>query len=59
MDVCLPEELRRLSGTDDHRETAPAAEWLGADAWVAPLAPQRTPRVLRTATRDDPTWAVV
>lgn len=59
MDVCLPEELRRLSGADDTRETTPTADWLGADAWVAPLAPQRKPRPQRTSTRDDPTWAVV
>ncbi|HSX61966.1 MAG TPA: hypothetical protein VLF18_17400 [Tahibacter sp.] len=59
MDVCLPEELLRLSGAHDDHDTPSAADWLGAEAWIAPVAPQRKPRAPRTARQDDPTWAVV
>lgn len=57
MDVCLPEEFLRLTGADERDETSADGDWLGAEAWVAPV--RATPRLPRTALRDDPTWRVI
>ncbi|MBL8299701.1 MAG: hypothetical protein JNN30_15300 [Rhodanobacteraceae bacterium] len=59
MDVCLPEELLRIAGQHDDHDAPQRNDWLGAEAWITPLAPPRKPQRVRTAQKDDPTWAVV